>query len=57
LNISHNIMLLKWFYRSVNELCAVVLLVYLTVAVPQAGCSKSAAEGVNFCTFSIPSET
>jgi len=50
-------MLLKWFYRSVNELCAVVLLVYLTVAVPQAGCSKSAAEGVNFCTFSIPSET
>jgi hypothetical protein len=41
----------------VNESLAVVLLIYLTVAVPQAGSSNSAAEGVNFCNFSIASET
>jgi len=50
-------MSLYTFFRSVNESCAVVLLIYPTVAVPQAGCSNSAAEGVNFCTFSIASET
>ena len=27
------------------------------LAVPQAGYSNSAAEGVNFCNFSIASET